>query len=432
MALVAKKTEILINAFLEGKELAISDISKLLDTSSRGTAYSYIEECRKTGMNICSKKAGKKVVYYCEFKDKTSIYPKMNKDDIEKFAIINYLKKNSNYDRSKAVFTVRAFDELLEDSDQNILINYKRTHFYKLIKELVEDKVIYNYYEGRNQKIYLPYNEESLYDEDYFDGSFMCDWEALYRLLRVIPQNHSYYHALKSIEEKLALVLGDIDYLEKNDLFLTYGKTFHGADNLAKEMQKLKKYSYANKMLKVKIRTAKNDEIIYLCVAFIIYSLDQDCLYIYGKQTKHPESARKDKYSYALVKVNSILQIEETNYKNIFYKNEEAKLFIKHMIGASSDKNEDDIKIIIDKNSSEYSKEMLKMLANETSGKFIVQEDTILYEGKVVGRGNIQKLLRKLGEDLIDVCDDNNFYRQYILNSTKRTLESYKEYFNEE
>lgn len=432
MAIVAEKTDKLIKAFTSGAELSIDDIKSVTDSRSKQSVYNYLEACKDAGLSLDIIRKGHKVFYKLK-NTIEDIYPLMSKEDVEKFLILEWLRSKGIWKKSDSVSTDYMYKSIIgDDSDNSLLCG--RTHFYELVAELKDTKQLMSCEKivdgNRYNHYWLPNQHEDVFSLEDFNNKEMNTWRKVYSIICSLPDNHPYNKQLNKVKSKLGYIFGDPGSSQDSESYVVYGRAYHGMDKYDEAMNILEKYDYKHRALHIQL---KSKEKFFFKLGYVIYAMEQDCIYLLGQTSVHPYSNNKKKvYRTRILRIEKIEAIEETNIDNDYYCSDEASKYVSKMYGATEDTIDDNtVRFSVSRECTGNKLIKLKRLADEVNGSFGLNDnDDYEFCGEVIGRGNLLRLLRQYGNELISINQD--YYRKELVESANKTLKHYKEFFDGE
>lgn len=424
-----EKMNLLLQAFKENKELTAKEICTIVDSSSKQTAQNYIVNLKKEGYNICDKQVGTKFYYYLELNDETaslSEYEDINVDVIRKYLILRELQSRPmNFETLK---TVLLEQDAIDASDTTIL---------NLINELRETQDII--LSQKDKKYYLTGNRIP------YVQSFQ-DLEEVYKVfeeLSNVPKSDANYGQLRSVFNKLSVLLDMVEEDENNinnENYLLYGRSYHKASEINLSIAKLSQYDYKNKVLDIVFKSSKkDDDRVLLALGMIVYSVEKDKIYLFGKNMQeslnksfdnletldeNKGNAFEHRIEDYIIKVDSIIEIKETAMENKHFNSPYFQNIFETMFSVSTDQEE---KICVEFTKIGNVQEKIKNLHKNRKNSHIEdRKNTIIYTDTIRGIYDFANYLREFGKSARVIESEN------LLSFTKKSIQRGLDLYHEE
>lgn len=415
------KQEKLLNEFLNNESLSVAQIMELLECN-RQSVYNYIKRLEKNGCKFIKQNKNNNVYYTIVLDDKIeeSMYKPMTLDILRKYTIVKYLQEYNIYKegpiRKEEVY--KQFTPY-KSSDGctrgGIPIDVGISKYYELISELIEEGEIEvkddcYYLIGKNipSKMMLTYN----------------DLRKLYDKLKNTVKGSPYYEQLKNMYYRIGILLGEIDTdMPYFNNYIVYGKRMDGLEGAKKYLDKIRKYDYRHKILKITRMTNNKKSVVLFAVGKVVYNSEKDVLYLIGKEYRCKKDGFKHKYD--IIKMETVIDIEETEMENDAYDDIYFKEQFKYMFSISVEKTVD-VKIEFD-NVLNIKRKVENLKNNRVFSKIQVDDMTnkIIYTDKVSGLPDFAKYLRRFGKN-VRVIEPATL-KNMLKNSVDVTLDRYEE-----
>lgn len=412
------KQEILLEKFLSEDYLTVAQIMELLGCN-RQSIYNYIKRLENDGY-IFQKESRNNNTYYKlvknEMLDDECLYQLMTQDVLRKYAVIRGLQYGAvEKEELRRKFTVYKSDEE-KNSDGRIPLDVGITKYYQMIKELQENGDIE--LDIQSGRYYLTGNN--------IPCQLMIDYNGLYDLnekLAYITEGTPYYEQLQKIYFKTGILLG---YFDENmpyySNYIIYGKRMEGLSSVAKGIEKISKYNYRNRVLKITCISKNNNKITNVfATGKVVYNVEKDVLYLIGKE--YQDKKDSDKFHYKIIRVSNIDDIEETDRINDCYNDGYFEKQIEYMFSISVDKPED-VRVEFDKVAN-VQRKVETLARNRKYAKAEVMEDKIIYTDKISGLSDFVMYLRRFGKS-VHVIEPESL-RKKLKYSVETTLKRYGE-----
>jgi len=417
-AKMEEKLLLLIDKLEENGRLSIKEITAILGCN-RQSAHNYLSRLTEKGIPLTRHLINNQAFYSIEeMPEKLSDsihYLPMTADVLRKYAIIQVLQR--------APMTLsdlrKMFSKEYKDRD-HYCIDIGQTHFYQLLKELIQTGEI------------APYREKSFDSEKYLTKYYLTgnsvpliwtvDIDELYNtydLLSNLSPGVPYFEQLKSVCQKLHQILGAVDEetLEFRN-YQIYGRNLKAFDEMSTHREQLKKYDYKNKILEIEYDSKKgNHHSILFAVGLVVYSMEKDSIYLMGET---PENNSEDESSHLIINIRNIINIRGTDIPHKCYNSEFYQKAFKTMFSISTEPSET---VTVEFDPLASIKTKLDILRAQRNVK--ESADPWLYTDEISGLSDFAGYLRQFGKSAHVKAPAT--LQEKMMFSVNRSLERYGE-----
>lgn len=383
----------LLELLQKNSEVLLTDIKKILNVS-RPTIYTYIRELKQRGYVIEDNLRHNRTVYRLLNTSSTTLinsYTELTHDAVIKYEILKELSVTpmTEYELRERFETIDncSYKTLNGNLINNLScqakkeIPIKRTTFDNYIKSLINE----NYINRKNKSLYptgkgLPIIYRT-------DGSSLVG-------LKKIPENHPYYEQYKSIISKVSPLI-EFDAPEnKNDEispdYVIVGKKYYETQKINESLKNLFNHPYKTKVLEFLYKTKKGECLAALSTGMLVYSLEKDELFLFGKYYPYNEH-----HPYCIIKINTIECIKQTDFNNECYLSNEFMDIFNSMFSISTEPPEE---IVIEFDRIFHIENKIKQLShNRSKSTLTFTDDKIIYVDVIRGLTDFARYLRSYG-----------------------------------
>lgn len=387
------KQEILLQKFLLEECLTVAQIMELLECN-RQSVYNYIKRLESNGYSF-DKENRNNNIYYTLVKDEMTdseyFYQPMTDDVLRKYTIIQELQGGAvEKEKLRKKFTVYKSKEE-NVSGAKIPLDVGITKYYQMIKELQD-----------NGDIELDVKSNCYYlTGKNIPCQLMVDYNRLYDIrdkISSVSKGSLYYDQLKKIYFKISILLGCFDEnMPYYDNYIIYGKKTGGLAAVAKGLEKISKYDYRNKILKISCISQNNGRSTSIfATGKVVYNTEKDILYLIGKEYQNKKD--NNKFHYKIIKVSNIDNVEETDRINDCYNDIYFKRQIDYMFSISVEEPVD-VKVEFERVAN-VRKKVENLARSRKYAKTELFEDKIIYTDKISGLSDFIMYLRRFGKSV--------------------------------
>lgn len=353
--------------FLAGKELSVVDICTLLNIK-RKRVYGYLKMLTEEGFEIEHEIKEKRAYYR---KKKNTIKDEVLYEEIDNAVVIKSLILSSLVQEAKSAIEV--YDDLI---NQDIHIPLSTFYSYKDL--LIENKQLV---EIPDKRILVPSGLN-------YPLLLRVNPSQQYTLISEVAKGQDNYKALRSIQEKVALLTGDIDIEEMNDsVFIQYGRNYRMSNEMQHFYDDLVSHDFMNRVLRFVYKGIERE----LHVGMVFYSQDKDMLYLLGK-------GKSDSEDYVLSRYVDITNIQTLDKKNLEYGRKEYEKIFKHMFSMSKLLSSTHVEVSFVDN--EYCRRQLEGVCKlRSSARCKYLEGEIIYTDEISDTENFMSFVRSFGNN---------------------------------
>lgn len=398
------KKEKLLKALQENEKLSTKEIQGILEADSKSTVRNYIEGLQSEGYEIeCE------VIptgNYYRLKQDTALQAASQNLSyhipIDKKIIRNYFIMNTLQERPMSA------KEMIRALGKDNILSLTVDELNRILQKLVKSKDVIC--PERNGKYYL--TAENTF---FFLSMKSSQSDFLHQKLNSIPNSHPNYKHLKSIRDKLSLIL-DLEQDGQDNTMISYGKRYSRSYDISAVIERLAKFDYKKKAVDIEYisnkkrkqmlesqnsnQQIKKDRVI-LAIAMIVYSFEKDKIYLMGKQLNR-YSDHKASGNY-IIAYGDDMVIKKTEIDNEWYQSSYFMDIYHEMFSISTDS---DYEVAVEFEKIGNIEQKIRLLCEnrkyvkdgECFGPQITDKgDTFIYQDRIRGLYDFLNYIREFG-----------------------------------
>lgn len=445
----------LLNEFIKGSPLHITDMMRVLDNCCKATACNTLNALKDLGYQFDVQIVKKKAYYtLVQNKDFSMDYELLTPANFKEYLILyalqsaeyatthfptnakytDYLKSALNIlpsePKQRDISSTEIGPELdrkgtTEAEEKNTKchkylhiksclteLSIKQTQFYKLLKSLQDNNIISRNSITEPYTILYPLKQMRVYKKHALNAE--CD------ALSALNSSAPHFHILNRIYIKQCIALGRDNFWKNYDYLTVYGKNYQQSEKISTQLQNLAILECSTHYLEVQY----NSSHFLFAVGLIYYTEEKDQLYLIGKVKNI--GSKKAGHDITL-KYNNIKKLSSSDETHDYFESPYYHKILNYVFSSidSIPEKPDSVEVHFTKTPElEEALNNLCLLRNQTA-KLEITNDCFIYTDTISDLGNFSKFLRKYGSQAKIIQP------QALINNMSRTISKYKERYEE-